>query len=144
MISSKSIKERIVLDHFRSCYSEFPKGKISQTESPDFILKISPRISIGIELVSLPSASYVIDRKSARPLITDVQTALHKKSEKLTLYRKKRANSYWLVLYADSIISKGPDPEKILEKLTTGNGFDGIFLLGLFEGRVWQFPRAQE
>jgi len=46
-------EERIIIHYFIEKYKEFPKGKLSKTESPDFILNISPRKSIGIELTHL-------------------------------------------------------------------------------------------
>ena len=50
----KKEKERLVVEQFRDTYTEFPKGKLVLSESPDFVIRTSPRYSIGIELVSLP------------------------------------------------------------------------------------------
>jgi len=35
---------------FRENYPDFPKGKLTKSESPDFVLKLSPSKSIGIEI----------------------------------------------------------------------------------------------
>jgi len=45
--------ERLLLNLFIEGYPGLPKGKLAATESPDFILATSPRVSIGIELTRL-------------------------------------------------------------------------------------------
>jgi hypothetical protein len=53
---SQNIKKQLeilIIDYFRSAYSDFPKGKLKASESPDFVLDIAPRIKIGIELTRL-------------------------------------------------------------------------------------------
>lgn len=52
-VSHKKNEEKLLLRHFRENYCEFPKGKIKATESPDFILQLNPKQSIGIELMRL-------------------------------------------------------------------------------------------
>jgi len=49
----KSQEEKLILKYFSSEYADFPKGKLVKTESPDFILKLNPKRSIGIELTRL-------------------------------------------------------------------------------------------
>ena len=91
----KKEKERLVIEQFRDTYTEFPKGKLVLSESPDFVIRTSPRYSIGIELVSLP---YSGTHRSQE----DIKHVLEKKQEKLSLYRKKRLDNYWLLIYTDS------------------------------------------
>ena len=45
-------EEISILKIFSKEYSDFPKGKLVKTESPDFILKINLKKSIGIEFNS--------------------------------------------------------------------------------------------
>ena len=40
---SQTMEELLIMEHFRNNYVEFPKGKLQKSESPDFILKISPK-----------------------------------------------------------------------------------------------------
>jgi hypothetical protein len=53
MQNIKKQLEILIIDYFRSAYSDFPKGKLKATESPDFVLDIAPREKIGIELTRL-------------------------------------------------------------------------------------------
>jgi hypothetical protein len=53
---SQNIKKQLeilIIDYFRSAYTDFPKGKLKASESPDFVLDISPKNKIGIELTRL-------------------------------------------------------------------------------------------
>lgn len=45
--------ERLLIDLFKEGYPGLPKGRLTASESPDFILTASPRYSIGIELTRL-------------------------------------------------------------------------------------------
>lgn len=45
--------EVLLMDYFRKTYPEFPKGKLKPYESPDFILSLSTRNSVGIEMTRL-------------------------------------------------------------------------------------------
>lgn len=46
-------EEKLVLELFRQEYDLFPKGKVVKSESPDFILKNTIKVSTGIELTKL-------------------------------------------------------------------------------------------
>lgn len=46
----KSQEEWLVMRSFRESFTDFPKGKLTKSESPDFVLKINTHKSIGIEL----------------------------------------------------------------------------------------------
>ncbi len=45
--------EHLLIQYFRECYDEFPKGKLIASESPDFIVKIKKKFNLGIELTRL-------------------------------------------------------------------------------------------
>lgn len=47
------MEELLIMEQFRNEYKEFPKGKLEKSESPDFIVKVSPKNAIGIELTKL-------------------------------------------------------------------------------------------
>ena len=134
-------QERIVLDRFRECWKDFPKGKIVRSESPDFIVRTGLRSSVGIELVSLPASSYVIDNVSVNDFLDDIRSSISKKEEKLRNYRKNRLNAYWLLLQADSVKAQLVNLEGHLARIGEDGVFDKVFLLAIFEGRVWEvFP----
>ena len=132
----KQIQESIIIRNFRKHFPGFPKGKLIKSESPDFILKTSPRHSIGIELTSFPSASYRITKDSMPLFLTGLQTSISKKEEKLKSYRKQLADKYWLIIYADNIIAQGIHLNNHLEKITVSSEFDRVFLFDLFEGTI--------
>ena len=137
MILDRKIQERAILDQFRKHYPDFPKGKIIPSESPDFILKTSPKRSIGIELSSLPSLSYHIQNKAdLQRLIQDIQVIISKKDGKIKLYRNKLANEYWLILHVDSIQNGKFNLKDLLERIERDDRFKKLILYDLFEGRV--------
>jgi hypothetical protein len=45
--------EILLINYFRECYDDFPKGKLASSESPDFIVKMRSRRELGIELTRL-------------------------------------------------------------------------------------------
>jgi hypothetical protein len=135
----KSLQEQIILDNFRKHFPDFPGGRLIKSESPDFILKTSPKQSIGIELTALPSPVYTINKETVQSFFSDIKLSVSKKQEKLKSYKKKRADSYWLIIYAGSIIIESINFNNQLDRLTVCSGFDRIFLFGMFEGRVWEF-----
>ncbi|MFO8129306.1 MAG: hypothetical protein R6T99_05325 [Bacteroidales bacterium] len=49
----KTIQEHLAIDLFRMLYPDFPGGKLRKSESPDFILQTSRKISTGIEITRL-------------------------------------------------------------------------------------------
>ena len=93
----KKEKERLVIEQFRRVYSEFPKGKIVPSESPDFILRSSTKYSIGIELVCLPMGF-----DSGNSTLQGLVRFLHLKEGKLALYRKRRLDLFWLLIYTEN------------------------------------------
>lgn len=52
--------EVLLIDYFRNCYSEFPKGKIKPSESPDFLIDMKTKHQLGIELTRLNPANALI------------------------------------------------------------------------------------
>jgi hypothetical protein len=53
MQADKKQVEIVLMNYFRSCYPDFPKGKLVPTESPDFQLKMKNAHVLGIELTRL-------------------------------------------------------------------------------------------
>lgn len=54
MENKQKDEEKCWLDLFIRAYPDFPKGKISQDESPDFIINRGKKRPIGIEITQLP------------------------------------------------------------------------------------------
>jgi hypothetical protein len=59
MPMDKKQMEVLIIEYFRECYNEFPKGKVVPSESPDFILKMKSTHLLGIELTRLNPANAV-------------------------------------------------------------------------------------
>ena len=56
--------EILLMHYFRDCHAHFPKGKLVPSESPDFILKLKTRNSVGIELTRLKPVNTFIYEKN--------------------------------------------------------------------------------
>ena len=67
---NKKIEERIILRYFSSVYPEFPKGRIVETESPDFSVALSTRSATGIELTRLTRSDHVRKDHNTHPAST--------------------------------------------------------------------------
>ena len=125
----KKEKERLVVEQFRDTYTEFPKGKLVLSESPDFVIRTSPRYSIGIELVSLPYSD-------TRRIQDDIRHVLEIKQKKLSLYRKKRLDIYWLLIYTDSPGQiSSPELNKIQDTRYQSE-FHKVYLLLIPENKI--------
>ena len=53
MQHDKKQLEILLIHYFREIYIDFPKGKLSPSESPDFIVKMKNKHELGIELTRL-------------------------------------------------------------------------------------------
>lgn len=127
--SKKKKKERALLDQFKLAYSDFPKGKIFASESPDFILNPNRKRTIGIELIQLfPKEN----------LLENIKTAIDKKEEKLRLYQKKILEKYWLLITTDSLQSFKFNIQNLIDKNEFESKFDQVFLLDLDADRVYR------
>lgn len=123
-------EEKLVMQYFRESYEDFPKGKLVVSESPDFILKIKHKKSIGIELTRLDIIANSLKEK--------IEATLENKSEKLLIYQKKSFTKIWLIIYTEFIDE--PKSYNIQNKLNTWNfssEFDQVFLFDLFERKIF-------
>lgn len=86
--------EILLMDYFRKCYTDFPKGKITPGESPDFILKLKTKNNLGIELTRLNPANAKspgakeVERNLSRNEIIEQAKELFIQSSPLTLFVK--------------------------------------------------------
>ena len=141
------------MEQFRNNYIEFPKGKLQKSESPDFILKISPKNSVGIELTKLhgPTVSkfkthYPCKIKGYQaPEFNreNLEFTINAKNEKLSFYQEKKLNQLWLLITAD--LKESPVSYNLGNKLqnwTFSSGFRKIFLFELKEAKVFELNVA--
>jgi hypothetical protein len=118
---------------FRENYPGFPKGLLKPSESPDFILSITSRQKIGIELTSLHPNFSDTDLLSYE----NITACLESKNEKLGLYRKKKLNEYWLIISVNDLHSW--NRINLHNKLIVWNfmtGFNRVFLFNTIDGIV--------
>ena len=127
-------REEVVASYFLEKCTDAPEGKLVGAESPDFLLKVSRKQAIGIELTEIPAG----DGDASFTAITHrVGEAVRKKESKLALYRKRRLDHYWLVITTDSL--NGMDAGKLEDHLSRQGfeaGFSRIFLFDLFTGKI--------
>ncbi|MCK9450508.1 MAG: hypothetical protein M0Q90_02365 [Bacteroidales bacterium] len=100
-------QEKLILDRFRLLYSDFPKARIKQYESPDFQLIVNRRKKIGLEVVRYVST---IDQESEISSLQrfdpeQLMALIHQKDEKSYGYQRMRYAELWLLIAAGSISS---------------------------------------
>ncbi len=123
---NKFEEEILVMDYFRDFYKDFPKGKLVKSESPDFIVNVNTKKSIGIELTRL--------NPKKNSLFEKIEVTLKNKSHKLRLYQQKKFNSIWLVIHVDFIdVSKLNNLQAKLDTQKFETEFDQVFLFDMFE-----------
>ena len=143
------MEELLIMEQFRNEYKEFPKGKLEKSESPDFILKVSTKSAIGIELTKLHGPT-VIKYKTHYPRkingyiapefnLENLQFTIGAKDEKLAYYQEKKLNQLWLLITAD--LDESPVNYNLGNKLQNwsfSSGFQRIFLLELKNQKVFE------
>jgi hypothetical protein len=143
------IEEEYIIEVFKSEYSDFPKGKLLKTESPDFILKETPKKAIGIELTKLHGPNLIKEKTHFPNKISgyqapefskeNIEYTISAKDEKLPIYKKKMLNQIWLLITAD--LNDSPVTFNLNNKLDNWNflsGFHKVFLLELKSQKVFE------
>ena len=132
-MNEKKHAESIIINLFREHFPDFPKGSLKPSESPDFILGITPRNKIGIELTSIHPYSPDTELLSYE----NITACLEAKNEKLRLYKKKKLNEYWLIISVKDLDSW--NKIHIHNKLIIWvfkTGFNRVFLFNEINGKV--------
>jgi len=146
---SQMMEELLIMEQFRIEFKEFPKGKLLKSESPDFILRVSPKNAIGIELTKLHGHT-VNKHKTHYPRKINGYTApefnrenleytIDAKNEKLVYYQEKRLTQLWLLITAD--LEESPVKYNIgnkLQKWSFLSGFQKVFLFELKARKVFE------
>ena len=132
-MNDKKHTESIIINLFREHFPDFPKGSLKPSESPDFILGITPRHKIGIELTSIHPHSPDTELLSHE----NITACLEAKNEKLRLYQKKKLNEYWLIISVND--NHSWNRINIHNKLIIWvfkTGFNRVFLFNTIDGKV--------
>lgn len=135
----KKKAEQELIRQFKSIYSDFPKGKIVSSESPDFILKITRKKAIGIELIQLfsPKGKTAKEEFTRENFIKNLKHALAKKEEKLRLYQKNILGNYWLLISTESLRSASFNIHNLIEKIDFESSFDKVFLFDSTSEKIY-------
>lgn len=121
-------EEKLIIQYFRKHCIDFPKGRLIPSESPDFILKISPHRSIGIELTRLVEA---------KDPFAAIRNAIVKKEGKLHLYTHMHLSGIWLIIHAEDALADLNFKGRELEDFGLITSFDRVFFMDLFSNRVF-------
>ena len=136
MKRDKKLDEMILMQYFIEKYPEFPKGKLVQQESPDFILRVSRKKHIGIELTQIRFLNNN-EPKTITEISSIIKKTIQKKNEKLRLYNASKPFQNWLIIYCESLnIRKNTKFSSQLKKVQFESGFNIIFLFDLFAGLI--------
>ncbi len=88
MAFDKKQLEVLLINYFRECFFDFPKGKLSASESPDFILKMKNLHELGIELTRLnpanklmPNEEQITQNQLREDIIKETQLMFERSSD---------------------------------------------------------------
>jgi hypothetical protein len=145
---SQTLEELSIMEQFRDEYTDFPKGKLLKSESPDFILKINTKAAIGIELTKLHGTAVRKEKTHFPRQIKgyyppefnreNIEFTIRAKNEKLPIYQQKRLNQLWLLITAD--LEESPVSFNLHNKLDNwifASEFQKIFLFELKNRKVF-------
>jgi hypothetical protein len=137
-MDEKKTDELIILELFRERYKDFPKGDLSVSESPDFILSLGPRNKIGLELTRFHQQFSGGDPFSYE----NISACLNHKEDKLRLYRRKKLREYWLILAVlDPAYKSSYNLHNKLLVWKFETGYNRIFIFNVLNGDVFRLKR---
>ncbi|WP_299582497.1 hypothetical protein [uncultured Sunxiuqinia sp.] len=129
----KKEHENQVLQIFRNLISDFPKGKVVQTESPDFLIRLNRRKVIGIELTELHGQTFFDNQgyyNEPELLLQNIAHTISAKEEKIYLYQKVKPVELWLLIHLRSFQNQlSFHYRNKLSNWDFNSSFDRIFLL---------------
>jgi hypothetical protein len=137
MKRDKKHDELLIMRHFIDRFPDFPKGKLVQQESPDFIYKLNRKKNVNIELTEI-----ILSGSNPQGLISEIfsqtQKAIHKKNKKLTIYNSNIPFQNWLIIHCESLnLSPRTRLEEELNNFQSDSNFDKTFLFDLFSGKIF-------
>ena len=146
---SQTLEELLIMEQFRNEYTEFPKGKLQKSESPDFILKLNPKTAIGIELTKLHGLTVRKEKTHYPRRINgyqppelnreNIEFTITAKNEKIAIYQQKKLKQIWLLITAD--LDESPVSFNLSNKLENWifySEFQKIFLFELKNRKVFE------
>jgi hypothetical protein len=146
MLHYKPIEERAVIDLFATLCADFPNGKITQMESPDFTISNGKGRTTGIELTKL----FFTDGSPGQPAISrpvlspaQLQDAIDRKNKKYEHYLKKRLDEIWLILLLGfEIHAKHHQIDERVFTQAFDSRFHRLFLLDVLRKKLVELGRG--
>lgn len=132
-MSDKKAHETQILHLFMNLINDFPEGKVVQTESPDFLVRLNHQKVIGIELTELHGQTFYDNLghyNHPELLHHNIKQTISAKEEKIYLYQKVKPVELWLLIHIRSFQDKlNFHYQNKLENWDFSSSFDRIFLL---------------
>lgn len=113
--NNKKKEERALLKYFSQAFPDFPKGKIIETESPDFVITSNPKRKLGIELTRL-SQPKLSNQEFTIAQINSLKKTISSKAQKLFDSRNDYP-LYLSIFFNDNIKVKINDITEIAENI---------------------------
>ncbi len=139
MQPEKKQLEILLINYFKECFANFPNGRITPSESPDFIIKMKSKNNLGIELTRLNPENpkilnhHEIEQIQLREKIVATAKTLFEKSSPLKIFAKFLFSESHLVSHEKELITavkavnsiyraaKNIKQEKLYFKIITNN-----------------------
>lgn len=136
-------KERKALDALIRLYPAFPKGRIRNTESPDFIVHTGRKRKTGIELTRLTRSEEMLispdDRFHPAFSLDSIQQLITFKETKLGLYRKQQLEQIWLVILVEDFdLPPAFNIHNHLDHWNLRTSFQAVLILHLSLQKVYE------
>lgn len=135
------------MHRFREVYADFPKGKLTKSESPDFILSPARKQFIGIELTRvMPDYNEKEDEFwTPESFYGKIKAAIEAKENKLKRYKKNNFKSYWLILSSDQQNGiEALNMPNLINKLRIRSDYNKIFLFLQNKNKVFEIYPIHE
>ena len=113
--NNKKKEEKTLLKYFSQAYPDFPRGKIYDTESPDFVISLSRKRKLGIELTRLTQPKSE-NQEFTTAQISNLERKICYKAQKIFEFR----NDLQLLVYlyfSNNIRVKNNDVTEIAERI---------------------------
>jgi len=140
--NEQSQEELRIIKSFIKEYSDFPGGRLLKSESPDFILKINFKTSIGIELTRIrPPVSLHRTYKSQDIILNKeiLEQTIAGKEEKLPIYRKQQLDRIWLIITCEGIESRtNLNLQNKIQNWQINTEFHRVFLFDSVKPKIYE------
>ena len=142
LFNEQSQEELRIIRSFIEEFSDFPAGRLVKSESPDFILKINTRNSLGIEITRLKPPVSLHRKYRSREIELNkeiLEQTIAGKEEKLPIYRKQNMNRIWLIITCEGIQSRTDfNLRNKLQNWSFETGFNRVFLFDTVKPEIFE------